>query len=146
MELLPTGGEPGGNRPCAQTTEPPRTLTICTLLFQGLFLQQNNATICLEPRYDDTLLLHPFVVRKSYRNVTVYEFFSLQKILDWSRAMGRALEKRTAAKVVFHPGQLSLPTKSRQQRRQGTAAVCRLENQLLLAGTPQGFMFFIQVK
>jgi hypothetical protein len=52
--------------------------------------------------------------------------------------MGRALEKWTTAKVVFLPGQLSLPTKSRQQRRQGTAAVCLLENQLLLAGASQG--------
>ncbi len=59
--------------------------------------------------------------------------------------MGRALGKWTAAKVVFHPGQLSLPTKSRQQKRQETAAVFRLKNQLLLAGTAQGFMFFKQV-
>jgi hypothetical protein len=49
--------------------------------------------------------------------------------------MGRALEKWTTPKVVLHPGQLSLPTKNRQQKRQGTAAVCRLKNQLLLAGT-----------
>jgi hypothetical protein len=53
--------------------------------------------------------------------------------------MGRALEKWTTAKVVFQLGQLSLPTKNRQQKRQGTAAVCRLENQLLLAGTVHGF-------
>jgi hypothetical protein len=79
------------------------------------------------------LLLQLFVVRKYNENVTVYKFFSLQKILGWSRAMGRAVEKWTAAKVVFHPGQLSLPTKNRQ--RQGTAAVCHLKKQLLLAGT-----------
>ncbi len=49
--------------------------------------------------------------------------------------MGRALEKWTTPKVVLHPGQLSLPTKNRQQKRPGTAAVCRLKNPLLLAGT-----------
>ncbi len=59
--------------------------------------------------------------------------------------MGRALEKWTTAKVVFLPGQLSLPTKNRQQKRQGTAAVCHLKKQLLLAGMAQAFMFFIRV-
>jgi hypothetical protein len=81
------------------------------------------------------LSLRPFVVKKYNKNVIVEKFFSLQKTLDWSRAMGRVLEKWTTPKVVFHPGQLSPPTKSRQQIRQGTACVCRLKNQLLLAGT-----------